>query len=121
MSYLAPVSVIRYVRPMFTDSKLANLGGVTFVFTMDYNIRTVSVQFAICSPKDNFDKKAGIAHARSTPVRVFNLDKFQAYADQTGGFVSAYLHIASSDDVTGTLSVNERNLLKKMALQQLIV
>lgn len=119
MKESSKVRVIRYVRPRLENYCFSNLGGVTFVFTMDYNARTVAVQSAICSSKDNFNKADGLKYALSTSPRRFNLDKFQAFADDEGGFVQAYLAILKSESVSDAVLPSEKVLLRKMQDQNL--
>lgn len=120
MPVLSPVRVIRYVRPRLENYCFSNLGGVTFVFTLDYNLRTVEVQTAICSSKDNFNKADGLKYALESSPRKFNLDKFQAFADEEGGFVHAYIAVLKSEAVSEAVLPSEKVLLRKMADQRLI-
>ena len=110
----AVITVCRYIRPVaeFRDGVgYSNLGGTTFVFTMDYGKRTVNVKFSICRSDENFNKKEGLAWANKQRGETFNLDKFQMMADAVGGFTLAYLNLLSSKYVTGTLSTRELTLL----------
>jgi hypothetical protein len=116
---IQPVQVIRYVRPRLENGTWSNLGGATFVFTMDYNNRTVRVQHALCSSKDNFNKALGLKTALASGFREFNLDSFQEFADKLGGFVLAYQMMLSTFSVSGTLSSSEAVFVKKWNAQNL--
>jgi len=107
------VQFIRYVRPRDEEGGISNLGGATFVFTLNYKNRTVEIQTALCSPKDNFDKKLGLQTALISTPRVINLDKFQQLANQWGGFVPAYIHTLSVLNVVESISNPELVFLRK--------
>ena len=90
MNELKNVRVIRYVRP-YSINGHSNLGGVTFVFDMDYDKRTVEVRYSVCSRTDNFEKQLGISVASAADPDTFNLDDYRARADEFGGFTQYYL------------------------------
>jgi hypothetical protein len=119
MTVLQPVQVIRYVRPRLENGTWSNLGGATFVFTMDYNTRTVRVQHALCSSKDNFNKALGLKTALASGFREVDLDLFQGFADKLGGFVNAYQMMLSTFSVAGMLSPSESVFIKKWMAQGL--
>lgn len=117
-SDLKSVRVIRYKRQMNEYGQPSNLGGITFIFDMDYNMRTVDVSFSICSVKDNFSKADGISVAQSYGVeRVLMLDQFQKYANLSGveGFVYAYLNFLMSNTINDSNSARESLLVEKFA------
>jgi hypothetical protein len=95
----------------------SNLGGVTFIFDMDYMTRTVDISFSICSIKENFCKAIGISVAEEPGVeRVLMLDQFQKYANIEGieGFVPAYLNFLMSNQMNDSNSNRETLLLEKL-------
>lgn len=111
----AVITVCRYIRPVaqFENAiAYSNLGGVTFVFTMDYGKRTVNAKFSICRKNENFNKKDGLRHAVETDGVTYNLDKFQAMANIAGGFTNAYISMLSSKFVAETLTPREKTLLE---------
>lgn len=108
------VTVIRYVRPLLGNGHYSNLGGITFLFELDYTRRTINIYFSVCSSKENFNKKEGIEIAKQAGIeRQFNYDKFQQLATLKGGFVDAYISILESEQVMGVLTKRESILLKK--------
>jgi len=113
------VEFARYLRPTDKNGNDSNLGGVTFLFTVDYTLRLATVRFAICSANDNFDKKTGCDIAHQAVTRSFNLDKFQDYANRAGGFVNALVNVATVEELTGTATRDLLLLLKKLREQNL--
>jgi hypothetical protein len=112
------VRVIRYLRKVDDCGYDHNLGGVTFLFDMDYEARTVEIRHAICSPSDNFERTAGIRIAEESAfVRKFDLDLFVTSAARLNGFVSFYLDtLIKIKDI----DPKEQFLLRKCAEQDLI-
>ena len=107
------VSVIRYLRKLEHSHHTSNLGGITFVFTMDYEKRTVDVYFSVCNSKENFNKKDGIKIALAAGIeRKLDVDKFRKLADIKGGFVDAYIAIVEIESVIGSISKREKVLLR---------
>jgi hypothetical protein len=123
MSDVKQVQVIRYLRPYGTFGSTyenhyhapGNLGGVTFIFDLDYVQRTISISFSICAMDENFNKELGIKTALDCGVeRTMDLDGFRKLADDTGGFVDAYWNVVQASQALGTLSKREKLLLKKV-------
>ena len=120
------VTVVRYLRPpvkqavkglvsVYTAER-SNLGGVTFLFDLDYVNRQVVTYFSICNSKENFNKQLGIETARDAGVvRIMPLDGFRELADQEGGFVDAYFTLLNVHSKMDRSSIDEREelLLKK--------
>ena len=114
----AVITVCRYLRPVAlfeTGYGYSNLGGTTFVFKMDYSKRTVDVKFSICRANENFNKKEGLRFAERQDGDTYNLDRFQALADDLGGFTNAYLSLLNSKYVAGTLTPRESTLFNTMS------
>lgn len=107
MSNLENARVIRYLRP--TSGDHSNMGGVTFVFYMDYINRTVDVRYSVCSLDDNFDKALGLEVALASDSEEFDLDDFRARADEFGGFTNYYVRYLG---VKPSLTKRDRILLK---------
>jgi len=124
MNTLTEVKVIRFLRPFnVVTGYPENLGGVTFIFFLDYEKRTLAIRHAICSATDNFQKKLGINTALNAPfVREFDLDYFSGIADLHGGFIDAYLQILTdeSDRKGVACSPQETFLMKKICEQGLL-
>jgi len=109
---LETVRVIRYLRP-YESFNVHNLGGVTFVFDLDYVRRTVSVLFSVCAIDENFEKSTGLQVALDAGVvRVFNLDSFRVVADRFGGFVDAYLSFITNGEMAVPLERREKFLFR---------
>jgi hypothetical protein len=109
------VRVIRYLRNLTQNYEPSNLGGVTLVFDMDYEDRTVAVRFSICSEKENFNKALGLETAINSGVeRILPLDPFRKLADIKGGFLDAYYAMIETDQVQGAISEREKLFLKKV-------
>jgi len=113
------VEFARYLRPTDNNGNDSNLGGVTFLFTVDYTLRLVNVRFAICAANDNFNKETGLCVARQSVPRLLNLDKFQDYANRASGFVNAFINVATVEELTGTATRDLLVLLKKLREQNL--
>jgi hypothetical protein len=116
---LKKVRVIRHTRNEVYDPLLdltikSNLGGVTFVFDLDYDARTVAVSFAMAAADENFNKETAIKVAEENgPQRILDLDKFRVLADKVGGFVPALATVLSTAEVNGTpLNKREKVLVK---------
>jgi len=119
MTTLNKVQVVRYIRPVVFDTNTGksspnNLGGVTFVFTMDYIARTIAIQYAVCSDTENFDKDQGKEFALQSEVMVYDLGKFRELADQFGGFAKATITIFRTSILTGEISRRARKLLQQV-------
>ena len=107
------VRVIRYIRPEETTSyNPSNMGGLTFVFDMDYVTRKVEARFSICSMEDNFNKDMGINAALDSECDEYDLDCFQKYADHVGGFTEAYVRTIDNSMVYAPLDKRKRTMLK---------
>ena len=114
----AVITVCRYIRPVAlfnTGIGYSNLGGITLVFIMDYGKRTVNVKFSICRADENFNKHDGQAWAMKQEGDTINLDKFQAMADQCGGFTNAYVNLLNCKYVTGEATPREITLYQTVA------
>jgi hypothetical protein len=109
------VRVIRYLRNLTKNYEPSNLGGVTLMFDMDYEDRTVAIRFSICSEKENFNKELGLQTAIDSGVeRILPLDPFRKLADIKGGFLDAYYAMIETDQVQGAISNREKLFLKKV-------
>ncbi len=120
------IDVIRFLRPQTNTyaqnfgTSPSNLGGVTLLFEMDYNLRKVAIKFAICPTTINFNKKDGTFYAKASPiVRVLDLDRFQKFSDLKGGFVDGYLSLLETESIIGSLDDREKLLVKKVIEQNL--
>lgn len=114
---LKKAKVIRYLRPTVFQNGIpviSNLGGVTFIFDLDYEQRTVSIKFSVCNEDENFDKKTGVEVAESfKTVRAFDLDKYRELANRHSGFVNAYLaFLDSGKNVMIEFEQREKHLIK---------
>lgn len=92
--------VVRYFRTRNNNFEVSNLGGASFVFDLDYVERKVKVRFSVCSLKDNFDKKLGVAVAENSTAEEFDLDAFRNKADMFGGFVRYYARYMETKPVS---------------------
>ena len=107
------ITIRRYLRPEYPEYN--NFGGITFIFTMDYDNNTVEVQFSICSLSDNFSKDIGFMNARLSDSDIYDLDEFRknANSDNSKGFVNTYLNSLYNKLVLSEkLSNRHRTLLK---------
>jgi hypothetical protein len=77
------IEVVRYIRPTVTMTHQTNLYGITVIYEIDYDTRTVRASWAICEG-ENFSKTIGYAYANARQqegkVIVFNFDTIDDFA-----------------------------------------
>lgn len=70
---MTTLRVVRYARPKQNEIFNDNLYGITFVYDIDYDTRTVDVCWSVCNG-DNFEKKVGVEQALKRQKLKFPLE-----------------------------------------------
>ena len=91
---LSPL-ITRFYRAYDDDGLESPKGGITFVFRINYSKGTVKVGVAICSDKENFNKKTG----RDLAVNRFDKEPMTTVYAEGGPLVTVFLKHVESDSV----------------------
>jgi|SRR5690606_15056773 len=95
------VQVVRYIRPYgfeeFPYGMHSNLYGITLVYTIDYDSRTVCVSWSICN-NDNFDKSVGKNIAKTSKNSFsFSLEKVNEEDGLTNALILSLLDFTGEE------------------------